>query len=480
MTDLNEHISDHELRELLKQRIISGNENDPLTQQLTDMEAIFIFNTSPVIFTPDKNEKEFLSKKEANNHFPRLLWLFAGAFIIIVTVISIYYFVRNSKPEQVTPIFMGADQRQQEAQSKKVPVRKNEQGLNIEPIPVAQRYFPVEAEDTITDITNSSIVSPYASNYGIYKSNFNRISTGNEQMNVPVLSTSEIVENNKQKENIIKQILKKDKKVWSLIPMGTDVYRKDTFSLYSFYIATTEVSNQQYKIFINDLLIRGRDKDYLKALPDTAKWMEIGHQPYAKHYFRHSAFRDFPVVAITRQAAEMYCFWLTESVNEKIEKENSEEERKALYMNDIRLPQDIEWVYAARGGNPGAVYPWPANELRNKKGDIMAKCKQEKKDSIGVAGRLNGKADITAPEKLYWTAPVKSYWPNGFGLYNMSGNVAEMVYVIKNKGIGIKGGSWVSPCEFLKIDAPDENPGFAEASIFIGFRPVFSFPYNIK
>ena len=476
MTDLNKHISDHELRQLLKQRIISGNENDPLTQQLTDMEAIFIFNTPPVIFTPDTNEKEFLSRKEVNNHFLRLLWLFAGAFIIVVAVISIYYFARNNNPEQTTPIFMEADQRQLEVQSKKVPVRKNEQNPDIKPVLVAQRYFPVEAEDTITDITNPPIASTYASDYGIYKSNFNRISTGNEQMNVPVLSASEIEENNKQKENMIKQILKKDKKVWSLIPMGTDVYGKDTFSLYSFYIATTEVSNQQYKIFINDLLIRGRDKDYLKALPDTAKWLEIGNQPYAKYYFRHPAFRDFPVVAITKQAAEMYCTWLTEIVNEKIEKQNSEEKGKALYINDIRLPQEIEWVYAARGGNPGAVYPWPANELRNKKGDIMGKCKQEKKDSIGVAGRLKGKADITEPEKLFWTSPVKSFWPNGFGLYNMSGNVAEMVYIFKNKGIGIKGGSWASSCEFLKIDAPDENPGPTEASIFIGFRPVFSAP----
>jgi formylglycine-generating enzyme required for sulfatase activity len=38
---------------------------------------------------------------------------------------------------------------------------------------------------------------------------------------------------------------------------------------------------------------------------------------------------------------------------------------------------------------------------------------------MGIAGRLNDNADITAP--------VSSYWPNDYGLYNMAGNVAEWV-----------------------------------------------------
>ena len=38
---------------------------------------------------------------------------------------------------------------------------------------------------------------------------------------------------------------------------------------------------------------------------------------------------------------------------------------------------------------------------------------------MGVAGKLNDNADITAP--------VFSYWPNDYGLYNMAGNVSEWV-----------------------------------------------------
>ena len=40
-------------------------------------------------------------------------------------------------------------------------------------------------------------------------------------------------------------------------------------------------------------------------------------------------------------------------------------------------------------------------------------------DYMGVAGHLNDNADITAP--------IYSYWPNDYGLYNMAGNVSEWV-----------------------------------------------------
>ena len=49
----------------------------------------------------------------------------------------------------------------------------------------------------------------------------------------------------------------------------------------------------------------------------------------------------------------------------------------------------------------------------------MANFKRGRGDNMGVAGNLNDNADITGP--------VKSYWPNDYGLYNMAGNVSEWV-----------------------------------------------------
>lgn len=50
---------------------------------------------------------------------------------------------------------------------------------------------------------------------------------------------------------------------------------------------------------------------------------------------------------------------------------------------------------------------------------MMANFKRGRGDNMGVAGALNDNADVTAP--------VFSYWPNDYGLYNMAGNVSEWV-----------------------------------------------------
>ena len=49
----------------------------------------------------------------------------------------------------------------------------------------------------------------------------------------------------------------------------------------------------------------------------------------------------------------------------------------------------------------------------------MANFKRGRGDNMGVAGNLNDNADITSP--------VRTYWPNDYGLYNMAGNVSEWV-----------------------------------------------------
>jgi gliding motility-associated lipoprotein GldJ len=98
----------------------------------------------------------------------------------------------------------------------------------------------------------------------------------------------------------------------------------------------------------------------------------------------------------------------------------------------FRLPTEAEWEYAAKAIvedreynniRGRKKYAWSGKYTRNKskryKGDQLANFKQGKGDYSGVPGWSNDGADITIE--------VKSYEPNAFGLYDMSGNVAEWV-----------------------------------------------------
>ena len=84
-----------------------------------------------------------------------------------------------------------------------------------------------------------------------------------------------------------------------------------------------------------------------------------------------------------------------------------------------------------------------------------------------TTGKLEVVKDVFVSHTNYQsTLPVFSFFPNDFDLYNMSGNVAEM---IADKNVAM-GGSWNSTGFDIRIES--EMP-LNEFSCEIGFRPIF-------
>lgn len=149
-------------------------------------------------------------------------------------------------------------------------------------------------------------------------------------------------------------------------------------------------------------------KHKVAVYPDTLCWIRdfsySYNEPYTRNYFSHPAFDDYPVVGVNWAQSVAFCKWRTALYNQY-------KDEKEMQTEEFRLPSEVEWEYAARGGRDLAPYPWGGYYVRNSKGCLLANFKP-------------GRGNYPEDGGLY-TVKADEYFPNDYGLYCMSGNVAE-------------------------------------------------------
>ena len=223
-----------------------------------------------------------------------------------------------------------------------------------------------------------------------------------------------------------------------------------TVTIDSFYLDKYEITNAQFKKFT--------DKN--------SQW-QAAHIPgkyqngnYLKHWHANDypqGRANHPVVNVSWYAAVAYCQWMKK-----------------------RLPTEAEWEYAARGGLSGKAFPW-GDELVDKT-----------------------RANYSESDKETTTA-VGSYPPNGYGLFDMAGNVWEFMadewgpypsasqtnpvaggnlfldatfYAVTTRRV-IRGGSWGGAPVNLRVTYRDSHPPEG-ARDFVGFRCAQSISSNTR
>ena len=197
----------------------------------------------------------------------------------------------------------------------------------------------------------------------------------------------------------------------------------------SFWMDETEVTNDQFKRFVDEtgyvttaeksiewedikkIVPPGTPKphDSLLApssliffetktenLSDFTQWWKLKRNANWRQPFGENSSIDgkgnHPVVHISWDDAQAYCKWAGK-----------------------RLPTEAEYEYASRGGVENTLYSW-GNEPVDR-GDLKANVWEGKFPT-------NNKIK----DEYYYTAPVKSYKPNKYGLYDIAGNVWEWCF----------------------------------------------------